>query len=155
MYGNMPQLGAEEVAARLKKGLLPRELAGPAWLRRLPMSLLTIGVAAVQRRAARSEQIECTLRPLSAVLPELGVTRVDLLKVDVEMAELDVLQGITAEHWALIHLCIVEVHDVDGRLAAIRTLLEGQGLSAQSASQEAAFVGGDVYTLIAARPAGL
>ncbi|HEX9537410.1 MAG TPA: FkbM family methyltransferase [Streptosporangiaceae bacterium] len=53
---------------------------------------------------------------------------VDLLKVDVEGGELDVLLGIDPPHWPLIRQVILEVHDFNGRLAAICDLLSSHGL---------------------------
>jgi FkbM family methyltransferase len=54
--------------------------------------------------------------------------RVDLLKVDVEGAELDVLLGIDARHWPLIGQVAMEVQDIDGRLADVCDLLARHGL---------------------------
>ncbi|HST61775.1 MAG TPA: FkbM family methyltransferase, partial [Longimicrobium sp.] len=42
----------------------------------------------------RAETFRCTLRPLSQVIYEHQVARVDLLKVDVQKSELQVLEGI-------------------------------------------------------------
>ncbi|ONK10269.1 FkbM family methyltransferase [Streptomyces sp. MP131-18] len=53
--------------------------------------------------------------------------RVDLLKIDVEGAELDVLRGVDTEHWPLIGRLVLEVQDLDGRLDAIGDLLRGHG----------------------------
>jgi FkbM family methyltransferase len=53
---------------------------------------------------------------------------VDLLKVDVEGAELDVLLGIDARHWPLIGQVAMEVQDIDGRLADVCDLLARHGL---------------------------
>jgi len=52
------------------------------------------------------------LTTVSSVIEEQQLTRVDLLKVDVERAELDVLRGIELRHWPLIRQVAVEVHDV-------------------------------------------
>lgn len=51
----------------------------------------------------------CTLKTLSSVLREEGVTRVDLLKIDVERAELDVLRGIEDADWPKIAQVSAEV----------------------------------------------
>jgi FkbM family methyltransferase len=147
-----PKLSAAELARRLKAGELPRELSGPRWLRHAPAWLLRRGIARVQARSAVQVPMECTLRRLSDVLREQHVERVDLLKVDVEQAEMDVLQGVDAHDWAKVAVCVVEVHDLDGRLAAMRELLAAHGLSAQEVSQEAVFVGTNVHTLVASRP---
>jgi FkbM family methyltransferase len=69
---------------------------------------------------------------------------VDLLKVDVEGAELDVLQGIDARHWPLIREVVMEVQDLDGRLAAVCDLLARHGL--QPAARPAPLLDPDVRT---------
>lgn len=64
---------------------------------------------------------------LSSFLP--AGRPVDLLKIDVEGAELDVLRGVDAGQWPLIERAVLEVQDLDGRLAAICDLLRGRGFS--------------------------
>ena len=71
--------------------------------------------------------VECALRTASDVIREHGIARIDLLKIDVEGAELDVLRGIAVEHWARIRQVVVEVHDVDGRVNTITALLRSYG----------------------------
>ncbi|WP_204290670.1 non-ribosomal peptide synthetase [Micromonospora gifhornensis] len=56
----------------------------------------------------RPERVTVALRTLSAVIDETAVSRIDLLKVDVERSELDVLRGIRDEHWPLIRQVLVE-----------------------------------------------
>ncbi|HKV09740.1 MAG TPA: MupA/Atu3671 family FMN-dependent luciferase-like monooxygenase, partial [Thermoanaerobaculia bacterium] len=62
------------------------------------------------REMLKSESHRCRLRPLSALIRELGVERIDLLKVDVEKSELQVLSGIAAEDWPRIRQVVLEVH---------------------------------------------
>lgn len=52
---------------------------------------------------------------------------VDLVKVDVEGAELDVLRGIDIAHWPLIGQLVLEVQDLNDRLASIQKLLATHG----------------------------
>lgn len=77
-------------------------------------------------RAHRAQEITVQVERLSSFLD--ADRRVDLLKVDVEGAELDVLRGIDQAHWPLIGQALLEVQDLDGRLDAVCTLLRGQGL---------------------------
>jgi FkbM family methyltransferase len=75
------------------------------------------------------EKIECALVPLSEIIKEHQVAGIDLLKIDVEGAELDVLQGIKESHWPIIKQVVLEVHDVKGRLGKIEALLADKGFS--------------------------
>jgi amino acid adenylation domain-containing protein/FkbM family methyltransferase len=72
-------------------------------------------------------EVSCPLRTLSEVIREAGVERIDLLKVDVEKAELDVLRGIGEEDWPKIKQIVAEVHDIGGRLTGIESLLKQHG----------------------------
>src|SRR5262249_30617890 len=74
----------------------------------------------------------CPMKTLSEVFRETGVEQIDLLKVDVEKAELDVLQGIADEDWPKIRQVVAEVHDFDGRLQEIVGLLARQGFEVVS-----------------------
>jgi natural product biosynthesis luciferase-like monooxygenase protein/amino acid adenylation domain-containing protein/non-ribosomal peptide synthase protein (TIGR01720 family)/FkbM family methyltransferase len=73
-----------------------------------------------------SETFECSVRSLSDVIDERGIERIDLLKIDVERAELDVLRGIRGEHWARVRQITMET---DGRenLDGVVELLRRQG----------------------------
>jgi hypothetical protein len=78
---------------------------------------------------------------------------VDLLKVDVERAELAVLAGIAPADWPRIRQVALEVHDAGGRLAAVRALLEGAGFGVV-VSQDSALTGSNLYNVYAARQQG-
>ncbi|HVR97902.1 MAG TPA: amino acid adenylation domain-containing protein, partial [Thermoanaerobaculia bacterium] len=93
------------------------------------------------------------MRRLSDVLREEGIERVDLLKIDVQRAELDVVQGLDATDWPKIRQIVMEVHSEgpDGRLREIRELLERQGL-ATHAEQDELLAGTDRWNLYAVRP---
>lgn len=69
-----------------------------------------------------SETVDVQLRSLSSVIDEQGIDRIDLLKIDVERAELDVLNGIRDEHWPRVQQVVIEVHDQQGDL--IRAVTE-------------------------------
>lgn len=98
----------------------------------------------------RPQQVNCELRTLSSVIDAEGIDRIDLLKIDVERAELDVLRGIEPGHWPRIRQVVSEVHDEGGRLADFRELLEGQGFEI-TVDQEASMKDTSVFVAYASR----
>lgn len=68
----------------------------------------------------RQEPYTCRLRRLSEVIEEEQLTRIDMLKVDVQRAEAEVLRGVDEHHWPLIRQLAVEVHDEPGTATAGR-----------------------------------
>lgn len=105
-----------------------------------------------QRLEGRHETqtLTCELRTLSSVLREEGVERVDLLKVDVERAELDVLTGIEAADWPKIRQAVIEVHDEAGRCARIEADLRAHGFEV-TVDQDPAMEETGVFMLYASR----
>lgn len=98
----------------------------------------------------------CRLRRLSDIIEEHGVSRIDLLKIDVQRSELDVLQGIKASHWPLVHQIVMEVHDeagtpTEGRVRQVRALLQEQGF-AIAESEVDLLRGAGRYAIQAIRP---
>ncbi|NJQ02019.1 FkbM family methyltransferase [Streptomyces zingiberis] len=89
-------------------------------------------------------QVPVRVERLSAFLTRGD--RVDLLKIDVEGAELDVLHGIEAAHWPLLDQVVLEVQDLDGRLDAVLALLELRGLTA--AVRPAPLIPADIRTYV-------
>jgi FkbM family methyltransferase len=71
--------------------------------------------------------VPCELRKTSEVIDALGIDQIDLLKIDVEKAELDVLRGIAEADWSRIKQVAAEVHDDEGRLALVTSLLVRHG----------------------------
>jgi hypothetical protein len=97
------------------------------------------------------EPVPARLRRLSTVVDELGIGRIDLLKIDVERAEMDVLAGIDDRHWESIRQLVVEIHDEDGRLGRVCTQLEELGFGV-TPTQEGPWVGTPLHMLYARRP---
>jgi hypothetical protein len=90
-----------------------------------------------EERAAdlfRATEITVKVDRLSRFLAEYhpGITAIDLLKVDVEGAELEVLGGIDDADWAKIQHVLLEVSDADGALAEVEELLRDKGLTVTS-----------------------
>jgi len=78
--------------------------------------------------AMEARSVEVNVRRLSDVLASAGPQGpIDLVKIDVEGAELDVLGGIDKKDWARIDRFAIEVQDLHGRLAAILDALDAHG----------------------------
>ncbi|MFJ1823233.1 FkbM family methyltransferase, partial [Streptomyces sp. NPDC088178] len=98
----------------------------------------------------------CRLRALSDVIEETGVERIDLLKIDVQRAELDVLRGVDERHWSLIQQISMEVHDekgtpTEGRVQLVTDLLTENGFRA-AVAEEDLLRGTGRYAVQAVRP---
>jgi FkbM family methyltransferase len=129
-------------------------------LRAIMLNQLRQGVAGMERLMLHaddlleerfaSESFECRLRPLSEVIAEQGVERIDLLKVDVQKSELDVLRGIAAADWPKIRQVVLEVHDIEGRLGAVLALLGERGFEV-AAEQDELYEESVIYNLYARR----
>src|SRR5690606_9800142 len=119
----MTGLVEEGEVVRTLRRLLERRAGRAA----LVAAWLALFAALLARRALFLSRVDAAVRTLSRAKRELGVARIALLKVDVEGAELDVLRGVDDADWAAIDQVLAEVHDVDGRVAQIRALLEGHG----------------------------
>jgi FkbM family methyltransferase len=55
------------------------------------------------------DSVTCEVRTVSEIIREHGISRLDLLKIDVEGAELDVLEGIEEQHWPRIRQVAMEI----------------------------------------------
>jgi FkbM family methyltransferase len=101
----------------------------------------------------RSETFRCALRPLSQVIYEHRVERIDLLKVDCQKSELQVLDGIDAADWPRVRQVVLEVHDLDGALDRVSGLLDDRGFDVV-AEQDDMYEGSHLYNLYARRARG-
>lgn len=129
-----------------------------AVLRSIMEHQLEEGMAGMDRIMASSEELldarftshrfECPLVPLSEVIADEGVETIDLLKIDVQKAELQVLQGIEDRHWPKVRQIVMEVHDLDGRLAVVTELLRSRGFEVV-VEQDPLLTGSVLYNLFA------
>jgi FkbM family methyltransferase len=93
--------------------------------------LNTLSAKLMRKVQLRSVQVEAKLETLSEMIRRTGVDRIDLLKIDVERAEWDVLNGLEEQHWPLVRQMVVEVqidHDPDNA-NRIRKSLEEHGFA--------------------------
>ena len=96
------------------------------------------------------QSIRCRLRTVSEIISRFGLNTVDFLKVDVERGELDVLSGIALADWPKIKSLAVEVHDIEGRLGHVVTLLKTLGFTSV-VSDQSLLLRGTVLTNVYAR----
>jgi len=97
------------------------------------------------------ENFTCQMKRISDVIREHQLESLDLLKIDVQKSELDVLNGIDEGDWHRIKQVVLEVHDIDGRLRQIVSLLESRGFQV-TVGQEAVLKETALYDLYCVRP---
>jgi FkbM family methyltransferase len=78
-------------------------------------------------RLTGARRIQCGFASLERVLADRGIERVDLLKIDVEGAELDVLRGCGAS-WPHIRRVVLETDSRAGRVEEVKALLLASGM---------------------------
>jgi FkbM family methyltransferase len=135
------------------KNLIHLDAAPPLLrcLRWVPESLRAPLVHHGLERALQAERVICQMQTLSQFIGESNIERIDLLKIDVEKAELDVLRGIAEKDWQKIRQLVVELHDIEGRLVTIRTLLQARGMTEVAIEQPPTLKNSNIYTLFAQR----
>lgn len=91
-----------------------------AWL---PRNALGLKIADL---AMGMERTECQTQTLADYCAQQGITAVDLLKIDVESAELSVLSGV-GSMWPKVKQVVVEATDRDGRVEEVCQVLRAHG----------------------------
>ncbi len=79
----------------------------------------------------------CELKTLSEVIAETAVDHIDLLKIDVERAEFNVLNGVGDSDWPRVRQLAIEVHDEAGRMQTIAAMLADRGFTVVADQDEA------------------
>ncbi|KAK9811143.1 hypothetical protein WJX73_006362 [Symbiochloris irregularis] len=97
--------------ARVLRLLTPRPLYEAVWR-------LYVG-----NMLAQKEIVQCQQRTLSDIIAEHGIKTIDLLKIDVERAELDVLAGLSPENWSSIRQLVMEMNGNVGHIYIRFTLM--------------------------------
>ena len=98
----------------------------------LPAGLDQAAVEELLNDRLGTRQVVCSLTTISRVIREQQISRIDLLKIDVEKSEELVLGGIDDEHWDAVRQIVIEVHDIDGRLERLRDKLIARGYNVHS-----------------------
>jgi FkbM family methyltransferase len=130
------------------KGTMKNPPEGMNWMKWIPQAFS--GVIA-SYLVSGSQKVHCELKPLSAIIEERNIDRIDLLKIDCEGAEWDVLLGIKDEQWPIIKSMVIEVHDLNGRLKNMRELLKSKGFSNFHEERESGLEQTPMYNLFAQR----
>jgi FkbM family methyltransferase len=123
------------------------EAIGLAWLENKGM--LQYADQMLQGRFRR-ETFQAERRTLSRVIQEQELERIDLLKVDVERSEHEVLAGLSEVDWPKVKQLVVEVHDIDGRLANMQADLQRRGYKV-TVERDPMFVGTEIWNIYATR----
>ncbi|OAA53072.1 Methyltransferase FkbM [Cordyceps fumosorosea ARSEF 2679] len=112
-----------------------------------------VGTNFTDKMFGEQGKVEVAIRRLSDVLDEEhgGFEAIDLLKVDVEGAELSVLKGISEGHWGKIRNIVLETCDLSGEREELTKLLEEKGFSLESSKADWSPKGAQFYTIIARR----
>ncbi|GAB3947994.1 FkbM family methyltransferase [Spirosoma harenae] len=104
-----------------------RGLSHP-YLRPLTLGILGLPILAVSAiQNLSTQRITCSLKTISDVIREQCLSRIDVIKIDVEGSELDVIQGIEAADWPKIRQFIIEVHDLNDRVNTLVALFKKHG----------------------------
>jgi amino acid adenylation domain-containing protein/non-ribosomal peptide synthase protein (TIGR01720 family)/FkbM family methyltransferase len=98
-----------------------------------------------------SKQIKVQTKTLSQIIEEEKIEKIDLLKIDVENSEHLVIDGIAAKDWDKIRSIIIEVHDTDGRLENIKTILTQKGFTTYVEKEQMLSKDDILYNLFALR----
>jgi 31-O-methyltransferase len=97
-----------------------------------------------------AERVTCAFTTVSEVVASEGVEEIGLLKINVEKAEADVLAGIDERDWPKVGQITMQVHDLGGRVAAVRDDLAGRGFRV-AVDQDPLLAGTDIFDLFARR----
>ncbi|MBI2566669.1 MAG: FkbM family methyltransferase [Candidatus Schekmanbacteria bacterium] len=125
-----------QLAAHLQEQATWSERIAGKVLARLPRPLGRRLAAGAVASMSEVQSVACRFRPLGTVLDELGIDRVDLLKIDTEGDELRILQGVGEARWPRIRQVALEV-DGSGpeRAGAAVAFLEARGFRVATEAQ--------------------
>jgi FkbM family methyltransferase len=140
-------LEAERV--RLVKTVMTMIDEGRAYplLRPLPRELVEAIVEGHVMHMTQPRKYPATIRTFEEVRSELGVETIDLLKIDVEGAELSVLEGV--DDWSVVRQVAMEVEHFEERSPIVQAQLSAAGFEV-SLRQDAVERSGD-YGMVYAR----
>ncbi|KAI1264424.1 amino acid adenylation domain-containing protein [Xylariaceae sp. FL1019] len=96
-----------------------------------------VGAEKVEKLYGGAQAINVPIKRLSHLLKDCeGLSKIDLLKIDVEGVELEVLEGIDDEHWAMVANVALELNKSGGKLESIEALLRSKGFEVETQATE-------------------
>jgi phthiocerol/phenolphthiocerol synthesis type-I polyketide synthase E len=96
------------------------------------------------------KKYRCEMKTISGIIASENIATVDLIKIDIQKAELDALMGIDECHWPKIRQVVIEVHDIDGRVNFIESFFQQRGFKVYS-EQDDLYSGSGIWNLYAIR----
>ena len=102
----------------------------------------------------KEKEYVCQLRRLSDIIKEYKIDSISLLKIDVQKSELDVIEGINERDWNRIRQVVIEVHDIDGRVDHIRSILSDKGYKVY-VEQDELYKGSIIFNIYGIRNDGV
>jgi len=117
----------ERVNPRRLVQVLRAGLAAPATRALTLAAMAPIAVFYALRRRCFLRHCTCEVDTLSAAMTGVREAHIDLVKIDVEGAEEQVLDGIGDHDWPRIRQLVIEVHDIEGRRDRLARRLELRG----------------------------
>jgi FkbM family methyltransferase len=118
-------------------------------------AMLNLGVSETEaegrlRDRFETETFDCELKTLSDALEAESIEQIDLLKIDVEKAELDVLAGIEDADWPRIRQLAAELHLEQGGRDEFANTLRDRGFEV-IVTEDPAMAGTSIRMLYAVR----
>jgi len=135
-YRDETNVESETARAAAALGQMIRGGEFMPWMAKLPRTFLDAFLEGYLKMRMKSEKHTVRVRPLSAVIEEQKIGKIDLLKIDVEGAEEEVLNGIEDRHWPQIRQIVLELENYASRAKEVSQRLEGRGLRAQPKQSE-------------------
>lgn len=101
----------------------------------------------VSDRFTGIEKVRCEMTTLAAVIDELEGS-IDVLKIDVEGAEIDVIAGARMDQWHRVRQVVLEGNDLDGRRERLCTMLRDRGFTKQLFAEPALSLQQDLQSFL-------
>jgi hypothetical protein len=83
-----------------------------------------------------SQKFDAKITTLDSIVKQHNIGTIDLLKVDVEGAELMVMKSISKDVFAKVRQVVIEVHDIDGRTNLLTSMLQEHGFDVKKSDRE-------------------